>query len=172
VYGIVEQSGGHIEVYSEVGAGTAFKIYLPRSEEQPPVPGPAISQESLPQGSETILLVEDEQAVRNLVYRVLERCGYRVLKADHPQRALRLSDAQEGKIHLLVTDVVMPGMGGKALAERLASSHPETKVLYMSGYTDDAIVHHRVLEAGLDFLQKPFTPEKLARKVREILDRT
>jgi PAS domain S-box-containing protein len=172
VYGVVEQSGGHIEVYSEVGAGTTFKIYLPRLAEPAPLRDPIVSQESMPQGSETILLVEDEQAVRNLIYLVLERCGYRVLKAEHPQRALDLSDAYKGSIHLLVTDVVMPGIGGKALAERLASSHPETKVLYMSGYTDDAIVHHGVLDADLDFLQKPFTPEKLARKVREILDRT
>jgi len=170
VYGIVKQSDGYIWVYSEPGQGTTFKIYLPRVEAaaEPPAPKP-ISPASL-RGSETVLLAEDEEAVRKLTRRVLEAHGYTVLTAADGQEALRVAEGHTGPIHLLLTDVVMPNMGGRQLAERLVSGRPDTNVLYLSGYTDDAIVHHGVLEPGIAFLQKPFTPQGLARKVREILD--
>jgi PAS domain S-box-containing protein len=170
VYGIVEQSGGHIVVFSKVGVGTTFKVYLPMTEKATRVSGSRISARDMPSGTETVLLVEDERSVRDLICRVLGRCGYAVLAAGHPQEAMALSDEHAGDVHLLVTDVVMPGMGGKVLAERLVASRPQMKVLYISGYTDDAIVHHGVLDAGIHFVQKPFTPSALARKVREVLD--
>ena len=170
VYGIVKQSDGYIWVYSEPGQGTSFKIYLPRVEgaAEPPAPKP-LPPASL-RGSETVLVVEDEAAVRNLVRRVLEAHGYSVLVAADGPEALRLIDGHQEPIHILVTDVVMPKMSGRQLAERVVSIRRETKVLYLSGYTDDAIVHHGVLEPGIAFLQKPFTPQALARKVREVLD--
>ncbi len=172
VHGIVKQSGGHIFVYSEAEHGTTFKIYLPRLEEAvtameatPPV------EAELPRGSETILLVEDEASLRSLVRECLEVSGYTVVEARHAAHALEIAEVHPAPLHLLMTDVVMPGMSGRELAERLAASHAETRVLYMSGYTDDAVVLHGVLAADVAFLQKPFTTDALARAVREVLDR-
>jgi len=170
VYGIVKQSGGYIWVYSEPGQGTTFKIYLPavvgetvqRKKEQPPADDLT--------GSETILVVEDDDALRNLGREILERQGYRVLDAGNGIEALRISETHRGQIHLMITDVVMPKMGGKKVADRLQQLYPQMKVIYMSGYTDNSIAHHGILAPGLNFLQKPFSPEVLARKVREVLD--
>jgi len=170
VYGIVKQSDGYIWVYSEVGRGTTFKIYFPRID-APPVVAPAgRSVAERPRGSETILLVEDEAAVRALVSGVLQSSGYTVLVASSGQEAVALSAQHPGTVDLLLTDVVMPEMSGPQLAERLARTRTQMKVLYISGYTDDAIVHHGVLDSTAAFLQKPFTPESLARKVRQLLD--
>jgi two-component system cell cycle sensor histidine kinase/response regulator CckA len=169
VYGIVKQSGGYIWVYSELGRGTTFKIYLPRIEADPEPLAPKPAPVSL-RGSETVLVVEDEEAVRSLIRTVLETRGYVVMAAEGGEEALRLANAHDGVIHLLVTDVVMPGMSGRDLAQHLAPLRREMKALYLSGYTDDAIVQHGVLEPGIAFLQKPFTPQGLARKVREVLD--
>ena len=168
VFGIIKQASGHIEVHSEPGMGTTFRIYLPRATaEAHRSSGPGTATH----GSETILLVEDAERVRTLARLILHRNGYRVLEARDGEEALRLSEQHPGLIHLLVTDVVMPSMSGRQLAERLLTPRPALKVLYMSGYTDDAIVRHGILEAGTPFLQKPFTTEGLARKVREVLDR-
>ncbi len=170
VYGIVKQSGGYIWVYSEPGRGATFKIYLPRIEEAVKTSGPNKVDLGTPGGSETILLVEDEASVRSLVRRTLEAKGYKVIEAGNGADALLTCSQYEGSVDLLVTDVVMPEMSGRELAERLAPFHPNMKVLFMSGYTDDAVVRHGVLEAETAFLQKPFTPDALARKVREALD--
>jgi len=170
VYGIVKQSGGYIWVYSERGQGTTFKIYLPRVVDPADSVPPVTHWSALPQGMETVLLVEDEPEVRWLVRDMLRHLGYTVLEARHGIEAQVLSIHHAGPIHLLITDVVMPQMSGREIAEQLTSEHPETKVLYMSGYTDDAVVRHGVLAAHMAFLQKPFTPEALARKVREVLD--
>jgi PAS domain S-box-containing protein len=171
VYGIVKQSGGNIWVYSERGHGTTFKIYLPRVTSPPVVPEPVVVSTSPPQGSETILLVEDEESIRSLVLSILQAHGYTVLEAGGPLDALEISKNFEKPIHLLFTDVVMPQMSGREMAEQISAVRPDTKVLYMSGYTDQAIAHHGVLAPGVPFLQKPFTPEALAQKVREVLDK-
>jgi signal transduction histidine kinase len=170
VYGIVKQSGGHIWVYSEPGRGTAFKIYLPRVEGavRPPAARPGLPEPT--RGHETILLVEDELAVRDLARDVLCAHGYTVLEAQHGREALLISELHSGPIHLLLTDVVMPEMSGRELANRLAPLRPTMPVIYMSGYTDTAVVHHGVLDPGTTFLQKPFTPDALARKIRQVLD--
>ncbi|HEU4388334.1 MAG TPA: PAS domain S-box protein [Blastocatellia bacterium] len=170
VYGIVRQSGGDIWVYSELGKGTTFKIYLPLVSEAAEAYKRPAEVELQFQGSETILLAEDDQTVRNLVREVLETSGYRVLEAPNGGSALLICERHQGPIHLLVTDVVMPEMSGRELATRLAQVRSDMKVLYMSGYTDDAIVHHGVLESGMAFIQKPFSPATLARKVRDVLD--
>ena len=169
VYGIIRQSGGHVWVYSEVGYGTTFKIYLPRVETKFSYAPKADAPAALSGGSETVFLVEDEPAVRLLVRRVLERSGYTVLDAENGQQALDLLGAHEGPLDLLITDVVMPQLGGRQLAEQIRPRRPDLRVLYMSGYTDDAILHHGVLDSGMHFLHKPFTPELLTRKVREVL---
>jgi PAS domain S-box-containing protein len=169
VYGIVKQSGGNIWVYSEIGLGTTFKIYLPLAGEGAQVYKPCTDVEEAMQGSETILLAEDEEVVRRLVHEVLKSYGYNVLEAGHGGGAFLICERHQEPIHLLLTDVVMPEMSGRELAERLAQLRPEMKVLYMSGYTDDAIVHHGVLAANAPFIQKPFTPHALAHKVREVL---
>jgi two-component system, cell cycle sensor histidine kinase and response regulator CckA len=169
VYGIVKQSGGYVWVYSEPRHGTTFKVYLPRVDaaaEHVPPPREAATLT----GTETILLAEDDEILRPLAKGVLTKLGYTVLETESTEQALAAAAAHTGPIPLLLTDVVMPGASGRELARRLAQSHPETRVLYMSGYTDDAIVRHGMLEPGLTLLQKPFTPAALARKVREVLD--
>jgi len=170
VYGTVKQSGGDIWVYSEPGRGTTFKIYFPRVDESPSSADLAPSAISR-QGVETILLVEDEKAVRDLVAEMLKRQGYRVLKAAGPLEALEVSRRYEGTIHMLLTDVIMPQMSGRQLAAQLVPARPGMKVLYLSGYTENSIVHHGVLEANVEFLAKPFSHHALAEKVRDVLDR-
>jgi PAS domain S-box-containing protein len=171
VFGIVKQSGGHIGVYSEVGRGTSFKVYLPRIERSGEVaPAGVARAEALPVGSETILLVEDEEALRQLIREILEVGGYRVLPGGSPEEALAAAEAHSGPIHLLLTDVVMPLMSGRQVADRIKASRPAVRVMYMSGYTDEAISHHGALEPGTEFLQKPFTADALLRKVREVLE--
>jgi PAS domain S-box-containing protein len=171
VYGIVQQSGGNIWVYSEPGLGTTFKIYLPRIEEDTESLRPSVVSTKPLQGSETILLVEDEEMVRKLACTVLQKYGYTVLEAPNGEEALRMVQGENhNPIHLMVTDVVMPGMSGRQLADRLVSLRPEMRVLYMSGYIDNAIAHHGVLDPGIAYIQKPFARDDLASKVREVLD--
>ncbi len=168
VYGIVKQTGGTLSVSSAPGEGSVFELYFPQTR-APIAAGPSVR--SAPRGgSETILLVEDESSVRDLTAEVLDRAGYRVLTARDGQRALEIAGANDGGIDLLLTDVVMPGISGRELADRLVMVHPATRVLFMSGYTDDAIVQHGVLNAGTEFLQKPFTGAALAARVRQVLD--
>jgi PAS domain S-box-containing protein len=169
VYGIAKQSGGHITVYSEPGHGAVFKLYLPRVEEAPGTAEPARPTEITRRGSETVLLVEDDEPLRTLAREILSIQGYTVLDAVSPSEALRLADVHPGPIHLLLTDVVMPQMNGRQVADHLLAARPGLQVLFMSGYTDAAIVEHGVLEPGTHFLQKPFTPDGLSRKVREVL---
>jgi len=169
VYGIVKQSGGSVWVYSEVGIGTTFKIYLPCVTPALETAARSDKPEKIAGGSQTILIVEDEAALLEVTQRSLEAFGYVILAANSPADAMRISENHPGPIHLMVTDVIMPGMSGDQLASRLSASRPEMKVLYVSGYTDDTIVRHGVLEPGLAFLQKPFSPRTLARKAEEIL---
>jgi CheY-like chemotaxis protein len=170
VYGIVKQSNGHIFVYTEPGKGTTFKIYLPRIEGNAEPEGKEEVPVKVLNGTETILVVEDADSIRNLSREVLEVYGYRVLEAESGEDALKVSEEHEGPIHLMVTDIVMPGISVRDLADRLKTFRPQMKVLYMSGYTGNAIAHQGVLNPGTPFLQKPFTPVGLVRKVREILD--
>ena len=171
VYGIVRQSEGHIWVYSEPGKGTTFKVYLPRIDQAVEVIAPTpVPVDELPLDCQTILLVEDEEVVRSFARGLLESRGYEVLEAKGANDALEIGGRYKKHIHLLLTDVVMPQMSGRELAEHLAPLHPETKVLYMSGYADHAVVQHGLLDPGTVFLQKPFTPHTLARKLREVLD--
>jgi len=170
VYGVIKQNNGFIWVYSEPGQGSTFKIYLPKvKDDTEPEEKKRAFVENL-DGSETVLIVEDDDGLRKLALIILKRGGYRVLDAENGEDALRVVEAHDGSIDLLITDVVMPKMGGKEVAERLQSLYPQMKVLYISGYTDDAILHHGILQPGLNFFEKPFTPEELARKVREVLD--
>ena len=171
IHGFIKQSGGHVAVYSEPGVGSTFKLYLPEVEGGQSLEQLPSGIDKMPQGAETILLVEDEAGVRSLTRHVLQKCGYTVLDAARGGEALRLAEKHPGSIHLLITDVVMPGMGGRLVAERVTAKHPGTKVLYLSGYTDDAVVRHGVLQAETAFLQKPFTPSALAVKVRDVLDK-
>jgi PAS domain S-box-containing protein len=170
VHGIVKQSGGHVTVYSEVGIGTSFKVYLPCVPEPPSVSTTQSRAGTLPLGHETVLLVEDETGVRGLARHILQRCAYTVLEACDGAEAVRLAEQHQGRIDLVVTDVVMPRLGGRAVAERLAVLQPGVKVLFLSGYTDDAVFQHGILEADVAFLQKPFSPMAFAIKVREVLD--
>jgi CheY-like chemotaxis protein len=169
VFGVVRQSGGSVWVYSEVGKGTTFKIYLPRVDAAVEVARETQPPASL-RGSETILLVEDDDQVRLVAHSILSRSGYHVIEARNAGEALLHSEEHAGTIDLLLSDVVMPRMSGPALAKRLASARPYMKVLCMSGYTDDSIVRHGVLEAHIAYLQKPITPEALTTRVREVLD--
>ena len=170
VYGIVKQSEGYVWVESAPGGGSSFRIYLPPVDEPMQTTEPRVGGAATDAGSETILLVEDEPVVRELARRILEMNGYTVLEAGDVVEARRLCDTHAGPIHLLLTDVVMPVMSGRGLADALSGLRPDMRVLYMSGYTDDAIVRHGVLLKGVSFLQKPFTPQDLAAKIREVLD--
>jgi PAS domain S-box-containing protein len=168
VYGIVQQAGGHVSVESETGRGTSFQIHLPRTEEAEAGPEPAAARRDIG-GDETVLVVEDAPAVRELAVRALEEAGYRVLQARNGREALAAAGAA-GPVHLVLTDVVMPDMSGPQLAQALGRNRPGTRVLYMSGYTENTIVHHGVIDAGVSFLAKPFTPTSLLEKVRHVLD--
>jgi two-component system cell cycle sensor histidine kinase/response regulator CckA len=175
VYGIVRQSGGHIEVATEVGVGTSFKVYLPW-EDLPQDDLPLATTktrsdlEATPGGTETVLLVEDEDGVRALTRCVLTGCGYNVLEAAEGSEAIQVATDHSEPIHLLISDVVMPGAGGRVVADRVTELHPEIHVLFVSGYTDDAVVRHGVSQEGVNFLQKPYSPIALAQKVRQVLD--
>src|SRR4029077_3643635 len=175
VYGIVKQSGGYIWVHSEPDKGTTFKIYLPRVAEttenlaQAVAPADSVATEP---GTETILLVEDETNLRYLARQFLEKLGYRVIEAADGAVAMQIAVAHEGMIHLLLTDVIMPGMNGRELAQRISEIRPNTKVLYMSGYTENVIGRNGTLDAGIRLLQKPFTLRDLKSRVREVLDST
>jgi PAS domain S-box-containing protein len=171
VYGVVKQSGGYVWVYSEVGHGTTFKVYLPMVQAPVEKTAPEKAETGHQPGTETILFVEDEQSVRELVCEYLAARGYRVLEAPDGMQALEIAAAHKGKIQLLVTDVVMPRVSGRDLAARLTAVRPDLKVLYISGYTDDSVFRHGVLEGGMAFLQKPFNLKALAAKIREILER-
>ncbi len=170
VYGIVTQAGGHITVYSEVGNGTTFKIYLPAAGGEPQETAAARAGQDALTGHETILVCEDDAAVRQVSERILQRGGYTVLAAENGESALRLAAEHAGPIHLLVTDVIMPGMNGRELSAALCGVRPALKTLFVSGYTADVIAHHGVLEEGLEFLEKPFTQHGLLRRVRDVLD--
>jgi CheY-like chemotaxis protein len=169
-YGIVKQSGGHIWVYSELNRGTTFKIYFARVED----PAGRVHQAARPavptEGHETLLLVEDDQQVRELTHSVLVSCGYHVLVAENGPAAVGICEQRGSDIDLLLTDVVMPGISGRELASQVTARWPSIKVMYMSGYTENSIVHHGVLDTVTFFLAKPFTPTALANKVREVLD--
>jgi len=168
VYGIVKQSGGYVMVRSEEGRGSTFQIYLPRVEgtaEKQPAPAPRAEMG----GSETVLLVEDEDSVRELIRETLTAKGYKVIEAAHGEAGLAVAAAYSGKIDLVISDLVMPGLGGRAMVHELAKTRPESKVLFLSGYTEDAVSSEGVLDGGTAFLQKPFTLQSLSRKVREVL---
>jgi CheY-like chemotaxis protein len=169
LYGIVKQNNGFINVYSEPGQGTTFRIYLPRTGTGPAEKAVAAADKNL-RGTETVLIAEDEASILNLGASILTQYGYTVLAAKNPFEALALAKHHDGPIHLLVTDVVMPRMSGKELQKTLCAIRPETKCLFMSGYTANAIAHHGVLDVGVYFLQKPFSVTDMAEKVREVLD--
>jgi nitrogen-specific signal transduction histidine kinase/ActR/RegA family two-component response regulator len=171
VYGVVKQSGGYVWVYSEPGHGTTFKIYLPRIEDETATSARDrnVKPDALPRGTEVVLLVEDEAGVRELAREYLEMSGYTVIVAPDGRTAIELASMHKGTIHLLMTDMVMPGIGGRELAERVAAIRPEIKILYMSGYTDQAVVHQGILGTDAPLLQKPFTLATLTTKLREIL---
>ncbi|HEX2659907.1 MAG TPA: ATP-binding protein, partial [Polyangia bacterium] len=169
-YGIVKQSGGSIWVYSEPGRGTTFKVYFPAVTDTAPS-APAPTAIAVPAGRETLLVVEDDEMVRRLAVRVLRGKGYLVHETGDPLQALEMFDAAAPPVDMLVADVVMAGLSGKDLADRLRAKRPDLKVLYTSGYTENTIVHHGVVDAGVNFLPKPYVPDELARRVREALDK-
>jgi CheY-like chemotaxis protein len=171
IYGIVKQYGGDIWEYTEPGRGTTFKVYLPAAAGTPDAPATALDR-SILRGSETILLVEDDTVLRELTGRLLQDLGYKVLAAASGEEAIRISSLHAGKVHLLLTDVVMPNVNGPDVSEWLKRLKRQTRVLYMSGYPAETVVQHGVLDPDASFLEKPFTPETLARKVREVLDAT
>jgi signal transduction histidine kinase/ActR/RegA family two-component response regulator len=170
VYGVVQQSLGHVWVYSEPGRGSTFKVYLPRVEGEGGELAKTLDEKPTIRGNETILVAEDDRQLRDLAVAILKACGYLVLDADNAHDAERFCQQHGGEIHLFLTDVVMREMSGPELAERVQKIRPKTKVLFMSGYTDSAIIHQGMLDAGIAFLAKPFTPSTLAGKVRQVLD--
>jgi CheY-like chemotaxis protein len=170
VYGVVQQSGGHVDVASSPGQGTTFRVYLPRASASAALRESPAAPETTPTGRETILLVEDDDQVRGFARRVLESKGYTVLEASHPEAGLATAQQQGGAIDLLLTDVIMPGMSGPEMAERITARYTQLPVLYMSGYTDEAIGRHGVGAEGLALLHKPFTPAALTASVRRALD--
>jgi CheY-like chemotaxis protein len=170
VYGIVKQSGGNILVYSEPGLGTTFKLYFPVAKSVAAKPEDGADRQHALRGDETILLVEDDSSVRVLASSVLKMYGYKILEANDPLEAIKISQNHPGEIDVLLTDVVMPHLNGKRLSELLLPDRPNLRVLFMSGYTDDAIVRQGVLNASVNFIPKPFMPATLAAKVREVLD--
>ena len=170
VYGIVKQSGGHIWLYSELGHGTTFKIYLPAATEMETQPAAAPTQGALPGGTETILIVEDEPQIRKLAFDCLAYCGYDVLSSSNGVEALQLIERLNRPVALILTDVVMPKLSGRELSERIRAVQPSAKVLFMSGYTNDSVVNHGILDGDTWFIQKPFTLHSLVRRVREVLD--
>ncbi len=172
VYGIVKQGDGHIWVYSEPGKETIFKIYIPRVEMESGGVRLKVAAPASLEGDDTILVVEDDASLRDLISKALGRYGYKILEATHGGEALLICESQKSPIHLMLTDVVMPQISGRALAERLKQMHPEMKVLYMSGYTENAIVHHGVLNSDVNFIAKPFRIATLVQKIREVLDTT
>lgn len=171
VYGIAKQSQGYIWVYSEPSQGTTFRIYLPRVDKEAVAKDAVRQSGDIPsQGTETVLVVEDEAALRRLVCSILVEHGYRVLEAENVRDAIRIAEQKSRVIHLLLTDVIMPEMNGRELANTLASQFPAMRVLFMSGYSEGVIDRHGVLDEGVSFLEKPFDPDTLVRKVREVLD--
>jgi PAS domain S-box-containing protein len=170
VYGFVKQSGGHIEVFSQLGQGTMFRVYLPRAVETNPSPKSSGEIPTIPRGHETVLLVEDEEAVRNLSRIVLQACGYTVLEARDGQEGISIAQQHQGTIDLLLTDLVMPRMSGHQLADLLVQTRPHMRILFMSGYNDEAIRRHGQDQTAVALLEKPFAPISLARKIREVLD--
>jgi PAS domain S-box-containing protein len=170
VYGIIKQSGGYVRVYSEAGKGATFKVYLPRVDEVPDAHQANVPEESAFRGTETVLLVEDEEGVRTVIAQVLERYGYAVLATPHGAEALNICTRHRGPVHLLLADVVLAQASGPEVAARLLAFRPQMRVLYMSGYAEDTIVNHGIVPAGAALLQKPFTPEDLVEKVRAVLD--
>jgi len=171
VYGIVKQNGGYVWVYSERGHGTTFKTYLPRTEEVARLAAPSHAKEQLLTGSETILVVEDQLMLRELVVSMLEEMGYTVLAADRPAAGLQLARTYSGPIHLVLTDVVMPGMNGKAMLQQFSQLHPDTKILFMSAYNEDIVDHNGELLRGASFISKPFTKQVLCAKIRAVLSK-
>ncbi|QEL16839.1 response regulator [Limnoglobus roseus] len=167
---IVKQLGGHIAVTSEVGVGTKFEVYLPRTKHVDGMPLVRSRLEFPPPGSETLLLAEDDAGVRGLIRRVLVECGYTVLDAADGDEAIRVSTRHDGPIHLLITDIIMPGLGGRAIAETLIKLYPEVRTLFLSGCPEDAGMPHGIVDGRVSFLSKPFSPLALGFKVRELLD--
>ncbi|MBN2445468.1 MAG: PAS domain S-box protein, partial [Phycisphaerae bacterium] len=170
-YGIVKQARGHIAAYSEAGRGTTFRVYLPLEHGQAPAPSVARVRQTAPVGTETIIICEDDVAVRKLTVHVLEDAGYKVLESGKAEEALRIATDYDGPIHMLLTDVIMPDMNGRKLADTLCAIRPEARTLFVSGYTANVIVHHGVLDSGVDFMEKPYSRQQLLQRVREILDR-
>jgi signal transduction histidine kinase/ActR/RegA family two-component response regulator len=172
VYGIVQQNGGHVAVYSEVGQGTTFRIYLPRSAEERSAPAPPLKPaEALPAGgAETILLIEDNDELRGAARGILEALGYRVAAAANGTEALATFERMGGVVDLVLCDVVMPGMSGQEIVQRIRAKSPGTRVLFMSGYTDNVVVRHGILEGEFEFLEKPFSADRLAAKIRKVLE--